>query len=781
LHQLLVDAPANRLITIVGPGGIGKSRLALEAAAAAAGHYPDGVYFVPLAALESAGHIVSILAESLDYRFWGSAEPSQQLLDFLTAKRLLLVTDNFEHVLEGAGLAADIIRKAPEVKILATSRERLHLSGETVYSLSGMDYPNVNETVAGSGKIELMDFGAVQLLHHHAKMVRPDHIWEQDELRKMAKICQQVQGMPLAIVLAAGWLELLSLSEIAGEIALSLDILESETRDIPERQQSVRAAFNYSWKRLSAENQELFMKLAVFRGGFSRMAAPKVSGAGLRALRGLAEKSLIMATPSKSYEIHELLRQFIEEKLRESGSLDQTRNNHSAYYLSAVAAREADLKGGRQLEALVEIEEDLENVRAAWNWAVNCYQWDKVNSCVEALYLFFDMRSRSQEGVEFFEMALSNDRGDRSELLKGRLLARQNWLRTRFSTDSPEIGAAANQCLAIAEENNNLSEIAFAKLLLGYFWSTVMTESTAAIPFFEDSLDIYQGLEDPFHTSRNLNRLGYCYGSREGMDKFVAFTRKSLDLSVEIGDMFEASNALGNLGSASLGLGDYARAKEYLLEASALGNEIGDRINMGHSSAQLGVYYLLQGDFNPAQENGLSALSIANDTGFKITTAYALAVLGSHAGLSGDYILADQLGRQSQDIPSNLFGNINGSWTLAIALTGLKDDQQARGHITTGVDFCMRFNWPGTLLWFIPIEAIILAREGRSAKAVQLLSLGYNHPLSAQGWIDRWDLIALAKEELSNTLGPDLFDENWQLGQELDLESTAAEILASAQ
>jgi serine/threonine-protein kinase PknK len=274
LDKLLTDQTI-RLITILAQGGMGKTRLALELAQNAVDQnlYADGVYFVELAPLSDADNIPNAIADAAGYQFLGEGSPKEQLLTILRERHLLLLLDNFEHLPEGFALVDDIIKSAPNVHIIATSRQRLSETGETLFHLSGMDFPDW-ETPE-----DALEYAAVKLLMSSAKRVRPDFELTGDNLDVVARICKLVEGMPLGIVLAASWLAVLSLSEIAEEIQKGLDFLETDETDLPERQRSIRAVMDYSWTHMSDTEQQVFMKLSVFRGGFTREASREVAGA----------------------------------------------------------------------------------------------------------------------------------------------------------------------------------------------------------------------------------------------------------------------------------------------------------------------------------------------------------------------------------------------------------------------------------------------------------------------------------------------------------------------
>ena len=410
--------PACRLLTLIGPGGSGKTRLALEAAAAQLDSFAHGVFFVSLAPLDSVEAIVPTVAEALGFRFYEEGEPQQQLLDYLCQKTMLLIMDNFEHLLacperrpelvegprrrDGVGLVTEILKTAPDVKILTTSRAGLNVQGERLFPIAGMDFPALTPREPK----EAAQYSAVKLFLQSARWVQPSFELTADNVNHVTQICRLVEGMPLGILLAAAWVQMLTPAEIAAEIGQSLDFLETDLRDVPERQRSMRAVFDHSWRLLTEREREVFGGLSVFRGGFTRQAAQRVTGASLRELRALVNKSLLHRTPTGRYEVHELLRQYAAEKLDQSPAASEAvHDRHCAYYAAALQQWEAHLKGPRQQAALAEIEADSENARAAWNWAVERGHVEHIEQAIEGLCLFYDLRWRYQEGEAACRMA----------------------------------------------------------------------------------------------------------------------------------------------------------------------------------------------------------------------------------------------------------------------------------------------------------------------------------------------------------------------------------------
>ncbi|HEY85453.1 MAG TPA: AAA family ATPase, partial [Chloroflexi bacterium] len=376
--------PDSRLLTLVGPGGIGKTRLAIEAASRCRSAFLRGVCFVPLSSLQSADLLAASIAGSLQLSLSGDRSAVEELLDALREREMLLVLDNFERLIdEGAGLLTDILQKAKEVRILVTSRERLNLRAERIFNVDGLPVPAKKDLA----KAERYD--AVQLFLQSARQLQSDFSPSAAEMRHIARICQLVEGMPLGIELAAAWTRTLSCREIAAEIEESLEFLSAQSRDIPERHRSLGAVFDQSWKRLSAEEQGVFRRLSVFRGSFERPAVRQVAGASLPSLSALMDKSFLRKIAAERYDIHEMLRQYANKKLAKN---PQEKENvealYSAYYANFLRQREESILGSQQQAALAETETEIDNIRAMWQWAVAHQALDVIALSLESLYLF---------------------------------------------------------------------------------------------------------------------------------------------------------------------------------------------------------------------------------------------------------------------------------------------------------------------------------------------------------------------------------------------------------
>jgi predicted ATPase len=395
----LIGQDSCRMLTLVGPGGIGKTRLAIEAAAHILEVYSEGVFFISLAPISAPDFILPAIAEALDFSLQtlGSVDPQRQLLDYLENRKTLLVLDNYEHLIDGPGMVIDLLKYAPAVKLIVTSRQRLNIQGEWIFNVPGLAYP---ENGSPDGDIES---SAVELFIERARSTDSRFSIKGEEKQHVIHICQMVAGIPLGIELAAAWVSMLSPKEIASEIEKNLDFLASSMQDLPEKHRSMRAAFDYSWELLSEEQRHVFRKLSIFRGGFNRHAAEIVAGAGLMDLSVLVDKSFVRRDESDRYEIHELLRQYGQEKLHElPEEFHEISERHHQYFLEFLDQRETKIIGERQLEARDEIQAEIENIRAAIHRGIDAGNEQEVQSGLEILSDFYFMQGY-YEGVESYK------------------------------------------------------------------------------------------------------------------------------------------------------------------------------------------------------------------------------------------------------------------------------------------------------------------------------------------------------------------------------------------
>ncbi len=433
--QNSAELPA-RLITLVGVGGVGKTRLAIEVvtqcrAVATPSLYTHGVFFVPLAPLHAPSAIIPTIAEALGFGFRLGSEPKQQLLVELREKNVLLIMDQCERWVSELSIINEILQVAPRAQIIATSRERLRLPAEQVYTVQGLDFPQSETGRLGTGRlsprgtatlraaVEEPDYDAARLFAQCARRIKPNFTLSQNDSRYLKRICRLVQGIPLGIELAAAWVDMFALEEIAAEIAKNTDFLATDAYAAPERQRSLRAVFSYSWNVLGETEQKALQQLSVFRGGFTGEAAHAITGASLGALAMLAHKSFVSRGQTSEvfaevsnarvsrYELHELMRQYAATQLEQAPKLrDAVRERHSAYYLDWLHHQRDQLGGDRSLNALTTIAGEINNARVAWDEAVAHGRIERLTQAIDPLCHFYERRGRYVEGEEVCRAAV---------------------------------------------------------------------------------------------------------------------------------------------------------------------------------------------------------------------------------------------------------------------------------------------------------------------------------------------------------------------------------------
>ncbi len=466
-----------RLLTLVGPGGMGKTRLAIEAAAATGAGFAHGAWFVPLAVLESPQQVVPMLAESLEMVLRSSEiDIRQQVLDFLRQRRLLLVLDNLEHLLQDGltDLLNDILVSASDIKILATSRTRLNLHSEQVYLLGGMATPPDGDAQTRNKLLQADAYSALVLFRQSARRVQPDFELDASNLETVAAICRRVGGMPLGIELAAGWMAVLPPEDILAEIDRSLDFLETDQADVPQRQRSLRGMLDGTMALLLPEERQVFRRLGLIRGSFSRQAAEQIAGASLKTLLSLVNKSILRRDASGRFEMHPVVAQYAAEWLRSDPALlAETEQRFTAYFLAYLEQHGRNLSGPQQKEAFDALQLEIEPIRWAWFHTVAVGRWQEANATIEPLVLLHHVRARFENSLSaLLEKAIGileqAPRSKESDLLRARIMALQAWdfSNRTWIRQFPEFSDFAGRALTLVREIHLEAEMGVALSLL---------------------------------------------------------------------------------------------------------------------------------------------------------------------------------------------------------------------------------------------------------------------------------------------------------------------------
>jgi predicted ATPase/DNA-binding CsgD family transcriptional regulator len=594
----LLQDPAIRLVTILGVGGVGKTRFALELAGVLRDRFQHSTVFVPLSHLSTADELLPALAGTLGVHIPRGGDLQQALLDHLGNQQVLLVLDNFEHLLGEAFLILDILNAGSGIKVLVTSREKLNLECETLYHLRGLELPSANCT----HKVD--EFEAVRLFLQKARQARPVFSLTDENTSAVIRICQLVDGIPLGILLAAAWVEHFSPTEIANQITQSLDFLTREWRDVPPRHSGMRAAFDSSFDLLDERQKSVFRRLAVFRGGFSLAAVEVIAGADLGILLALADKSLLWRDPASGrYDMHELLRQYAGEKLIAAREYEDILATHANYYKAFVHQREALLISSSQATALDEIQADFDNIRQAWGWLIEKRDLPTVRSMIPGLYAFCDMRSRFYEGEAIFHMGsegLSPQSGEAPH--PALALALLSWYDLRLYIERfesyEEIISHAQSSLEQAIAIHDPEGTAASLVLLGAI-AEDQNDIKTAIRNYERGMHAYPPLDDIYWVNM---RIGLCHQAAQDYPQAIQAFRISLQRGKDSGERVKTGWSLLNIGDTLLLQGNPAEAKRYLEQACELFQEVGTTIGILWSNYSLSRADFTLGNLTRAQE-----------------------------------------------------------------------------------------------------------------------------------------------------------------------------------
>lgn len=639
-----------RLVTVTGPGGVGKTHLAVCVARQLLESFPQGAHLVALAPLADPEALVTAIAGALQFSFYSPLDPKQQLLDYLSNKKLLLLMDNFEHLLSGAGVVVDILQSAPQVKVLATSRERLGLHGETVFELQGLPCPPEQEN-----PLEIEKYGAVQLFLQSARRGQADFALANEADRQaLGRICRLVGGLPLAVDVAAAWTRMLPLGEIAAEIEGGLNFLASPWRDTPERHRSLRAVLEYSWKMLSPLEQDVFARLAVFRGNFTRRAAEQVSGAALGVLSALVDKSFLhWDNASGRYHLHPLVGLYAAEKLAVQPEREAwLQKRHGSYFLEFLSGQRQALQGSGQKAALQEIAVEWENIRCAWAWAIRQGEGELLEKGAAVLGKFSRMHGPLQAGLEMVAdavQALQALRGT-SDKLEGRwarLALFQAELLAMLSASKSR--ALAAECLVVFQRLGMRQEIALCLALLAGMESQ-RGEYGLARQYREESLLLARQEHSVDLETDNLGGLGALCLMQGQWDAARTCLDQALSLARQQGNILREAIQLSNLSHVALLQKEYDTARNYGDRAIHLVQEAGDRFWEAGLLYGMGDSQYMQGNYQLSDIYYQRASQIFSDLGNRKWEIILLLRLGKNARSRGDFDIAQRYYDQATDI-----------------------------------------------------------------------------------------------------------------------------------
>ena len=710
-EQLLQNLDC-RLLTLVGLGGIGKTRLAVQVAKDLQKPFVDGVWFVDLQPLRSGKQIVSAIVDAVGVPLTGRDTLEHQLLKYLQGKHMLLLLDSFEHLLDGVTIVTRILQRAPQVKLLVTSREALSLPEEWLYPVEGLRTPQSHQA-ADAGNV-----AAVALFVERARRVRPGFSLD-DERASIVRICQLVEGLPLAIEMAASWTTTLRCSEIAAEIQRTLSFLTSNLRHVPERHRSMEAVFAQTWEHLTDSEQALFRKLAVFRGGFRREAASSIAQASLPMLSALLDKRLLLREDGGRYRVHGLLGQYADARLDDPERLALT-EAHCRYYCDFLAQRNLGTMERAPIETGLEIEGELENIRTAWQDAVD-HRWiDALKEAAAPYFHFCQMQSRYLEYSEASALAI-----------------------------------------AVLEKAGDLR--AMAQILVYRGWVLIMVgQYEQAAEALERSRALFERLTlvpdygMGSHPISPLIILKVIQGDYAGA---VALGEKLKDDSAERGDRHNLSFACYGLTSAYLNQEQYEAALKNADEAVGMLDDSGDHLFGAYCHSELANVHRGMGHYAEAERHYRRSLQIRREYRNPEGIARTAQHLGEISLLRHDYPAAQELCEQSLAI----YEKLNDQEALAATHYGFGQVAYQVGvvdvaaqHFREALDIASSINAVPLLLSLLIDVGVLMLNSNLTDRGAELLRLVRDHPASHQQQREKAASLLDSRLTFSDAPMPDL-------------------------
>lgn len=593
----LLEHPDVRLVSIIGAGGMGKSRLSLEVGHLIRKQYSHGAAFIDLTVTRNPHDIAPLTASSIGLTVSGSREPDDVLFDYCREKELLLIFDNAEHVLDGMSLLAKILEYAPAVKIIVTSRERLNLRVESAYFL---------EPIIEHGH---------ELFVEVATLMHPRIEFSEVDRPHIDTVVELVGGVPLALILAATWSDILPVPEIVEEIQQSLDFLQAEMADVPERQRSIRAVIDPTWKRLNEKEQHTFMWASVFRGGFMREMFQEVTGASIRTLQTLLNRSLMSHGYERRYDMHPLVRQYAREKLEVHHMLTDAKNIHLEVLTTYAQTHAKRMYNNHYLESLDALEREADNIRAALDWSLQGNHIEQGVTLILANGDFWLARSRVQEAITYVEKAI--ELSDHPKLLYWHSVYLD---RLGYIDRSRE---AAHHLIVYGEANQDHEMLAYGAVRLG-----ITHNKPEASPLFTSALSNALKTDNQHLIANCHNYLSFVDSEQFSVDDPRSHIQQALKIFESLGDYHGISRVTNNIAINYYDEGRIQEAKELMDYSLRLKRQIGDRAGEARRFTTLSMWAMAEEDFEQAQGWLVQSREICEELGELERLSYVLSTEG---------------------------------------------------------------------------------------------------------------------------------------------------------
>lgn len=776
----LLTRPGSRLLTLSGTPGVGKTRLAVEVASRVLDSFPDGVFFVALASVRDPGLVASTIAETLKLKTSGSQRIEDLLKLYLNDKRLLLVLDNFEHLLDASLLVADLLAAAPQLRLLITSRAVLHIRGETDFDVPPLALPSLPADNEALGTEKLLGFEAIRLFVDRARDARYEFTLTANNAPQIVNICHRLDGLPLAIELAAAQLRNMSPVELLERLENKLSALIGGPRDLPPRQQTLHSAIEWSYNLLGAREQKLFYRLGVFMGGCTLGAVEAVcieenSTDLLDVLTRLVTKSLLRQDGGVSegggelrFWMLETIREYAQQRLDESEESDELRRKHALYFLALAEEADPQLDGPRQSEWLDRLEVEHDNFRAALRWATEIKDSHTALRLAGDLARFWLMHSHINEGREQLDrvLAIPTSSPSHTSLLSLSASPGESEREHQLPGHESPRGDPIPRYLDTARV-----KVLFRAGTLAEAWG----DSAVAQPLLEESLAVYRKLGEKRTIGTVLNNLAIMMFNLDKLSEARTFYEEGLQTYRELDDRKGVAQILGNLGQLTTRQGDYAQARIYLEESLATYKAFQHQHGTAHAYSGLAEVEHNQGNYMRATQLHEEGLALYRQIGDKWGEAWALDGVAAALRRQGKYAEARAMYEQSLHMQRELGEDASVSVSLsglALVALGEGDLRTARSLLLESLAICAELDNKHKIAECLENIAIIAEVQGAAQEAVRLwgkaeaLREAVGIPIPAIDLSDYKSYVANAY----TTMSDEAFREAWKEGGAISVE-----------
>lgn len=713
--------PACRLLTLVGMGGMGKTRLSLEVARQLENDFTDGIF---VAYVEDAQHLISAISYALDLSFYEQENSNiVRILHFLRSQNALLVLDGFEEHLHEAHVIVDILANIPQIKILITSRHPLNLAEEWLYPVEGLTVPPHADVINPA------EYSAIQLFMQRAARINYNLSLD-DERADIIELCRVLQGMPLALELAATWTNMLSCAEIITEIQTNLEFLTTSLKNIDERHRNVKGVLEYAWTMLTLEERNALKYLSVFTSWFQWRDVQAITGISLPVLSNLIHKSSITTNERKQYRLHGLIRQYAYDHLtQDADEFNRLHDHHCLHYLEHVIHLTHDLRSENQREALDYIEHNLSNIQAAWNWAVAHDVWHLITQVVEPLYIYHDTQGWLNEFHDILEKSLNKLGEVRPPL--------QAILSYYYADSLRQVGKNGmakkhlRTALDLAVEHQVDQVLPLIYQLQGNLEAS-QSDFENAQESLQKALGLARAQKNEWQSAQILLSLaGLCHL----LSDYASWKKYSEQAVVQYqrsGDQLNRARALTLLGLASTYLGEYQSARHHYKQALRLHKKMHNPAGTVSSMVNLGYLWWVEGNYKRAETLQRTSLVLAEKTHLgQNETSWAYYYLALTMFEMNEIPDAQQYVEQSRNLhlqTRNRWGLVCGYVLLSQIDQKNKHTENAQQNILRALQTAQELGSNIPSLMSIEIAGEFLAKQGDEATACALWQFIIHHP-----------------------------------------------------